>query len=41
MILNSKKGFLFRSTDKIKKDYPSLPAFEEYSELLSAIKKVL
>ncbi len=41
MILNSKKGFLFRSTDKIKKDYPSLPAFEEYSELLSAIKKAL
>ena len=41
MILNSKKGFLFRSTNKIKKDYPSLPAFEEYSELLSAIKKAL
>ena len=41
MILNSKAGFLFRSTEKIKKDYPSLPAFEEYSELLEAIKKVL
>ncbi len=41
MILNSKAGFLFRSTDKIKKDYPNLPAFEKYSELLSAIKKVL
>ncbi len=41
MILNSKAGFLFRSTDKIKKDYPNLPAFEEYSELLNAIKKVL
>ncbi len=41
MILNSKAGFLFRSTDKIKKDYPNLLAFEEYSELLSAIKKVL
>ena len=41
MILNSKAGFLFRSTDKIKKDYPNLPAFEEYSELLDAIKKVL
>ena len=41
MILNSKAGFLFKSTDKIKKDYPNLPAFETYDELLSAIKKVL
>lgn len=41
MILNGKAGFLFKSTDKIKKDYPNLPAFEEYDELLSAIKKVL
>lgn len=41
MILNSKAGFLFKSTDKIKADYPELPAFEEYDELLDAIKKVL
>ena len=41
MILNSKAGFLFRSTEKIKKDYPNLQAFESYSELLNAIKKVL
>ncbi|MBQ3235788.1 MAG: bifunctional phosphoserine phosphatase/homoserine phosphotransferase ThrH [Clostridia bacterium] len=41
MILNSKAGFLFKSTDKIKKDYPSLPAYETYAELLEAIKKVL
>ncbi len=41
MILNSKAGFLFKSTDKIKADYPQLPAFEEYDELLDAIKKVL
>jgi phosphoserine/homoserine phosphotransferase len=41
MILNSKAGFLFKSTDKIKADYPELPAFEEYSELLDAIKKAL
>jgi len=41
MILNSKAGFLFKSTDKIKADYPQLPAFEEYSELLDAIKKAL
>ena len=41
MILNSKAGFLFKSTDQIKKDYPDLPAFEEYDDLLAAIKEVL
>ena len=41
MILNSKAGFLFKSTDKIKADYPDLPAYEEYDELLAAIKKAL
>ena len=41
MILNSKAGFLFRSTEKIKQDYPQLPAFEEYDELLCAIKEAL
>ena len=41
MIQASKAGFLFRSTDKIKADYPELPAFEEYSDLLAAIKKEL
>ncbi|MBR2443844.1 MAG: bifunctional phosphoserine phosphatase/homoserine phosphotransferase ThrH [Clostridia bacterium] len=41
MILNSKAGFLFKSTDKIKADYPDLPAFETYDELLDAIKKAL
>lgn len=41
MILESKKGFLFRSTEKIKKDYPELPAFESYDELLDAIEKAL
>ncbi len=41
MILNSKAGFLFKSTDKIKADYPELPAFEEYDELLAAIKAAL
>ena len=41
MILESSAGFLFRSTEQIKKDYPSLSAFEEYSELLDAIKQVL
>ncbi|MDE6593869.1 MAG: bifunctional phosphoserine phosphatase/homoserine phosphotransferase ThrH [Oscillospiraceae bacterium] len=38
MIQASKAGFLFRSTDQIKADHPELPAFEEYSELMNAIK---
>ena len=41
MIQASKAGFLFKSTDKIKKDYPDIPAYEEYDELLEAIKKAL
>ncbi|MBE5748567.1 MAG: bifunctional phosphoserine phosphatase/homoserine phosphotransferase ThrH [Clostridiales bacterium] len=41
MILNSKAGFLFRSTEKIKQDYPELPAYEEYDDLLEAIEKAL
>ena len=41
MIKASKAGFLFRSTEAIKRDYPQYPAFEEYDELLAAIKKVL
>ena len=35
-VVNKKRGI-----ERIKKDYPNLPAFEEYSELLDAIKKVL
>ena len=41
MIQASKAGFLFRTTDQIKKDYPQYPAFTEYSELLNAIKEVI
>lgn len=41
MIEASKAGFLFRTTDAIKKDYPQYPAYEEYDELLAAIKNVL
>lgn len=41
MIQASKAGFLFKSTEQIKADYPELPAFEEYDELLEAIKKAL
>ena len=41
MIRASKAGFLVKSTEQIQKDNPDLPAFEEYDELLAAIKKVL
>ncbi len=41
MIQASKFGFLFRSTEKIKADYPDLPAFEEYSDLLKFLKECL
>ena len=41
MIQASKAGFLFRSTEQIKRDYPQYPAFESYDELLEAIKAAL
>ena len=41
MILASKAGFLFKSTEAIKKDYPQLQAFEEFDDLLAAIKAAL
>jgi len=41
MIQASKAGFLFKSTEKIKADYPQIPAFDEYADLLEAIKKAL
>ncbi|MGN0329380.1 MAG: bifunctional phosphoserine phosphatase/homoserine phosphotransferase ThrH [Lachnospira sp.] len=41
MIQASKAGFLFRSTEQIKKDYPDIQAFEEYDELYDAIVKAL
>ena len=41
MIRASKAGFLFRSTEQIKKDNPDLPAFEEYGEFLAAIEGAL
>ena len=37
MIQASKAGFLFRSTEQIKKDNPTIPAFETYDEFLAAI----
>ena len=41
MIQASKAGFLFKSTDAIKAEYPDIPAYETYDELLAAIKEVI
>ncbi len=41
MIEASKAGFLFKSTNAIKKEYPQYPAFEEYDDLLKAITEAL
>ena len=41
MIQASKAGFLFKSTDQIKAEYPDIPAYETYDELLAAIKKAI
>lgn len=41
MILNSKAGFLFRTTDALRQEYPNVPSYDTYSSLLDAIKKAL
>lgn len=41
MIKASKASFLFKSTDSIKADNPTIPAFEEYAELMAGIKAAL
>ena len=41
MIQAGKAGFLFRTTEQIKKDYPDIPAFDTYDELLNAIKEAV
>ncbi|MBQ7703207.1 MAG: bifunctional phosphoserine phosphatase/homoserine phosphotransferase ThrH [Firmicutes bacterium] len=41
MILASKAGFLFRTTETLKRDYPELKALETYDELFGAIAEVL
>lgn len=41
MIEASKAGFLFRSTEQIKKDHPELAAYETYDELFDAIKEAM
>ena len=39
MILAGKSGFLFRTTEQIKADYPQIPALETYEGLLNALKE--
>ncbi len=41
MIRASRAGFLFRTTDQLRKDYPQYPAFETYDELYEAIRKAI
>ena len=41
MIKNSKAGFLFKSTEAIKQANPEIPAYEEYSQLMAAIKQAM
>ena len=41
MIQASKAGFLFRSTPQIKADHPELPTFEEFGDLLGAIRDTM
>lgn len=41
MIKASRAGFLFRSTEQIKKDNPNIPAFDEFDDFLAAIKSSL
>ncbi|MDE6260147.1 MAG: bifunctional phosphoserine phosphatase/homoserine phosphotransferase ThrH [Oscillospiraceae bacterium] len=41
MIQASKAGLLFKSTEAIKADYPDIPAYEEFGDLLNAIKSAL
>mgnify|MGYP000695819662 FL=1 len=41
MIQASKAGFLFKSTDQIKADHPEVPAYEEFNDLLAAIRRAM
>lgn len=41
MIQASKAGFLFRSTDAIKAEFPDIPAYETYDDLYDAIMKAI
>ena len=41
MLRASKAGFLFRTTDKIKAEYPQFPAHETFDALLNGIKAAM
>ena len=41
MIKAGRAGFLFRTTGQIKRDYPDIPAFETYDELLNGIRSAM
>ena len=41
MIRASKAGFLFKSTDKIKSENPDIKSYDDYTQLLEAIKASL
>ena len=41
MIQAGKAGFLFRSTEQIKADYPHIPAYEAFGDLLAAIRAAM
>ncbi len=41
MIKASKAGFLFKSTDRIKADNPDIPAYDNYKDLMSAIRNAM
>ena len=41
MIQASSAGFLFRSTEQIRREHPELPAYESYEDLLAAIERAL
>lgn len=41
MIQAGKEGFLFRTTDAIRQDYPQIPAYETYEELMAAIRRAV
>ena len=41
MIQASQAGFLINASDKLKSEYPDIPAFDNYDDLLDAIKEAL
>lgn len=41
MIQASRAGFLFRSPSKLRAEYPDIPAYEQYDDLLTAIRRVI